>query len=63
METLLAAHQHGFTKDGDEYTSEFDGSYGWEGVLHDFFVAVKGSLNKGSYIVVYPDSEMWKMEV
>lgn len=59
IETLLVKNQGCFTKDGSNYKSEFDASYGWEGVLDDFFRAVKGALNKGSYITVYPDHGHW----
>ena len=63
IETLLAKHQRGLAKEGNSYKSEFDGSYGWEAVMADFFKAVKGALNEGSYITVYPDSGHWTEEV
>ncbi len=63
IETLLAKHQNGYSKDGDNYKSQFDASYGWEGLMEDFFISVKGALNKGSYITVYPDSGHWTEKV
>ena len=63
IETLLAKNQNGYIKDGNNYRSEFDASYGWEGLMEDFFNAVKATLNKGSYITVYPDSGHWTEEV
>ena len=61
---ILVAQQNGFEKkDEGYYISEFDASYGWEGLLADFFTAVKHTLLKGSYITVYPDSGHWTEEV
>ena len=57
IETLLAKHQKFFVKAGNSYRSEFDASYGWEAVLSDFFDRVRGTLNKGSYMKVYPDPD------
>lgn len=63
IETLLVKHQNCFEKNGNNYKTQFDASYGWEGLMCDFFTAVKGALNEGSYITVYPDSGHWTEEI
>ena len=51
------------TFDDHEYTSDFDGSYGWEGVLDNLWKVMKPYLTRGSYIEVWPDDGSWRYEI
>lgn len=45
-----------FHKEGNEYSSHFEASYGWEGVMQDFFQVIAPFLEDESQCVIYPDS-------
>lgn len=40
------------------YTSDFDASYGWEGVMTEAFQAIAPALADGSRLEIYPDAGM-----
>ena len=44
-------------KEGATYTSFFDATYSWNGVLAEFFEAIRPALDIGSYINVWIDGE------
>ena len=58
--TVLVAHQNMFTKEDEGvYESDFNATYGWEGLLSEFYDALKPFLKRGSKITVCPDSGSW----
>ena len=38
------------------YSSDFDATYSWEGLMVEFFEEVAPSLEDGSEMIIYPDS-------
>lgn len=44
------------TRDDGAMDSDFDASYGWEGVMMDAFEVIAPFLEDGSTIKIYPDS-------
>lgn len=46
-----------YRRDGNTFTSCFDASYGWEGVLLDMFSAIAPTLEDTSQICVEPDND------
>lgn len=44
-------------KDGIYLTSDFDASYGWEGVMMEAFEDLAPYMEEGSSIKIYPDSD------
>ena len=52
-----------FMHEGNEFTSDFEASYGWEGVMLDMFSAMAPALKNGSTLWVYPDSDYDKLVV
>ena len=61
VKTVLAGQQGMFEKeeekDGATYISFFDATYSWNGVLAEFFEAIRPALDIGSYINVWIDGE------
>lgn len=49
---LTATNAH---KVGDCWYAGFDASYGWEGIMIDFFDSMIRELEDGSYVTIYPD--------
>ncbi len=45
------------------FNSGFDASYGWEGVIYDFFKYLSPCLENGSKMIVYPDSGCTKLVI
>lgn len=43
-------------QDGDNYSAEFNNSYGWEYVMVSAFKEVLRTLHSGSFVTIYPDS-------
>jgi len=64
MAFLLAAKQHTarYVKKDDFilYTSAFDATYGWEGILDTWFNDVVDDLYDGSYLLVDGDERAWE---
>ena len=52
-----------FIDDDGTWCADFDGSYGWETVMDDIFEASATALKDGSYIHIYPDDGVDKIEV
>lgn len=42
------------------YTSAFDASYGWEGILDGWFNDIVDDLDDGSYLLVDGDEQAWE---
>ena len=45
------------------FNSAFNGSYGWEEVIYDFFKYLSPCLEDGSKMMVYPDSGCTKLVI
>ena len=50
-------------KGGKEYNSGFDQSYGWEGVMLEWFEHIAPTLRNGSTLWIYPDEDYDKVVV
>lgn len=48
---------------GDEWFAFFHGSYGWEGVMYDAFMAMAPYLEPGSEMSCKPDGRRWTLTV
>lgn len=61
MRSLLADHQHKVTiwQTGEFrcYENDFNASYGWEGVMLDWFEIMAPFLGNCSTLLIYPDSD------
>ena len=58
---IIATKRGSFIADNGEFVSDFDASYGWEGVMQDIFNEVMQVLDNGSRVMIYPDHgwERW----
>ena len=67
IENLLriSIHENGEYESNDiiTYQAFFDACYGWEGVMEQMFRTIAPTLSTGSFIMVYPDGEPWKLVV
>lgn len=45
------------------YENDFDASYGWEGVMMDWFNVLAPFLKNGSELLIYPDSDYDKLVI
>lgn len=45
------------------FISAFDGSYGWEGVIYDFFKRISSHLQDVSSMLVWPESGCTKLSI
>lgn len=56
----VTIYQHGRFK---VYENDFDASYGWEGVMMDWFNVLAPFLKNGSELLIYPDNDYDKLVI
>lgn len=58
---VVTCKRYAYISDDGTFVSDFDASYGWEGVMQDVFNAVMPLLGNGSRVEIYPDHgwERW----
>lgn len=59
---LPYCHDWGADNNGNDYTADFDASYGWETIMIDAFESCGKGLLEGSVVLIYPDSGLDVLE-
>ena len=59
----MEAYDSNGDKNPDIWVSDFDASYGWEGLMYDIFSSVLKECDNGSYVRIWPDHGQTKITV